>query len=111
MITFDDFKKLEIKIGTVRSAEKIEGADRLLKLVMDFGTETRELVSGIAPFYPDPLVLVGKQLPVLMNLEPRVIRGHTSEGMVLYAVETTEGGEKLTTLEPALHLLDGSVVR
>ncbi len=86
MITFDDFRKLEIKIGTVISAEKVEGADRLLKLEVDFGDEKRQLVAGIAPEY-EPGSLAGKQVPVLVNLEPKKIRGVESHGMMLVAVD------------------------
>ncbi len=85
MITYEDFKKLEIKIGKIKSAEKAEGADKLLKLIFDFGSEERQIISAIAEYFPDPSVLVGKELPVLTNLEPRAFRGHLSYGMILAA--------------------------
>lgn len=84
MINFDDFAKLEIKIGTIVSAEKIEDADKLLKLEIDFGDEKRQIVSGIAQWYKAE-DLVGKQVPVLVNLEPRTFRGVESQGMILAA--------------------------
>jgi len=68
MITFDDFKKLEIRIGKVLSAVKLSGTDKLMKLGVDFGTEKGLLVAGIAQFFK-PEHLVGKEIPVLMNLE------------------------------------------
>lgn len=92
MITFEDFAKLEIKIGKVLSAEKMDGADKLLKLQVDFGpsassgqaSEQRQIVSGIAEFY-SPDDLAGKEFPFIVNLEPRVIRGVESQGMILAA--------------------------
>lgn len=83
MITLDDFKKVEIRVGEVLSAEKIEGADKLLRLSVNFGQETRQVVSGIAPYFPEPAVLVGKRYPFVTNLEPRVIRGLESQAMIL----------------------------
>ena len=84
-ISIDDFRKCEIKIGTVLSVEKIENADKLLKLIFDFGDEQRQIMSAIALFFPDPQVLVGKQMPVLVNLETRNFRGFESQGMILAA--------------------------
>lgn len=87
MISYDDFAKLEIKIGTVLSAEAIPQTERLLKFELDLGSEQRIIVGGWAVSYPDPSVLVGKQVPVLVNLEPRTIRGIESQGMLLSAVQ------------------------
>lgn len=108
MITFDEFKKAEIKIGTILSAEKVPDADRLLKLSIDLGEEApRQILSGIAEHYPDPAVLVGKQVPVLANLPTRTIRGLESQGMVLYAV----GEGFLTTVSPAREVPAGTNVQ
>lgn len=85
MITYEDFKKLEIKIGKIKSAAKAEGADKLLKLIFDIGGEERQIMSAIAEYYPDPSVLVGKMIPILTNLEPRTFRGHLSQGMIIAA--------------------------
>src|SRR5258706_16150781 len=90
-ITIDDFSKVEIKVGTVKSAEKAEGADKLIKFVFDMGDEERQIMSAIAEFFPDPEVLVGRQICVCTNLEPRKFRGHESQGMIL-AVDNPEGG-------------------
>jgi methionine--tRNA ligase beta chain len=82
VITFDDFKKLDIRIGTIISAARIPGTDKLLTLEIDVGTEKRQVVAGIAAMYlPDDLI--GKEIPVLLNLEPRNIRGIESHGMIL----------------------------
>jgi methionyl-tRNA synthetase len=84
MISIDDFKNVEIKVGTILSAHKIEGADKLLLLSVDMNEETpRQIVSGIAEQFPDPEALVRKQVAFVTNLEPRVIRGYESQGMIL----------------------------
>ena len=107
-ITFDEFKKAEIKIGTILAAEKVPEADRLLRLMITLGEENpRQILSGIAEYYPDPSVLVGKQVPVLANLPTRTIRGLESQGMVLYAV----GAEILTTVEPGQIVPNGTAVQ
>jgi len=106
MITFDDFKKLDIRIGKILTAEKVEGTDKLLKLEIDFGIEKRELVAGIAEIY-QPEQVIGKEIPVLMNLEPRSIRGVESQGMIL-AVDV-EG--KPILLQPEKEVPPGSIIR
>ena len=84
MITYDDFAKIEIRIGTILSVEIVEGADKLLRLMVDFGEEApRQIVSGIRVYFPDETVLVGKQCPFVVNLQPRTIRGLESQGMIL----------------------------
>lgn len=108
MIDFSDFQKLDIRIGTIVSAEIIPEADKLVKLQVDIGEETRQIISGIREYYPDPSVLVGKQVPVLVNLEPKVIRGHESKGMILYVVGDKDN---FTTLEPAKKVKEGTPVR
>ncbi len=87
MITIDDVSKVEIKIGKILSAERVEGSDKLLKLSVDFGEEApRQVVSGIASQFPDPAVLVGASHPFVTNLEPRVIRGLESQAMIFAAM-------------------------
>ncbi len=81
-ITFEDFEKLDIRMGRVVQAERVPGTDKLLKLIVELGDETRQLVAGIAESYT-PEDVVGKMIPVLMNLEPRTIRGVESQGMIL----------------------------
>lgn len=86
MISYEDFAKLEIKIGTILSVEVVEDADKLLKLMVDVGEEEpRQIISGIREYFDDSQSLVGKQCPFLTNLEPRVIRGFESQGMILAA--------------------------
>lgn len=106
MITFDDFKKVEITVGKILSAEKIPDTDKLLKLTVDFAEPApRQIVSGIATYFPDPAILVGKSCMFVTNLEPRVIRGHESNGM-LFAVSTEDG--KFSLLEPAGNIPAGT---
>lgn len=106
MITFNDFKKLDIRIGRVLSADKVDGTDKLMKLEVDFGIEKRQLVAGIAEFF-EPDNLIGKEIPVLMNLELRSIRGIESQGMIL-AIDV-DGRPVL--LHPEKEVPPGSVVR
>jgi methionine--tRNA ligase beta chain len=106
MITFEDFKKLDIRIGRVISSEKIAGADKLLKLEVDFGAEKRQIIAGIAEVY-SPEQIVGKEIPVLTNLEPRKIRGIESQGMII-AVDV-DG--KPILLHPDKEVAPGSIVR
>jgi methionine--tRNA ligase beta chain len=82
MITCDDFAKLDIRIGEIITAERVAGTDKLLKLTVNIGSETRQLVAGIAESYR-PESLVGKRVPILANLEPKTIRGVESQGMIL----------------------------
>ena len=83
-IIFDDFAKLDLKVGTILAAEKVEKADKLLKLEVDLGTEKRTIVSGIALHFK-PEDIVGKQVVVVANLAPRKMRGIESQGMILTA--------------------------
>jgi methionyl-tRNA synthetase len=110
-IKYDDFGALDIRIGEVKSAERIEGADKLLKLEIDLGEENlRTIVSGVAQFYL-PSQIIGKRVPVLINLAPRVLRGVESNGMVLMAVDETDGLHKPVLLEPDKDLPLGSLVQ
>ncbi len=91
MITIDEFKKGEISIGKILSAEIIETSEKLLKLSVDFGEERpRQVVSGIRKYFPDPSLLVGVKCAFATNLEPRPLMGLTSEAMIL-AVSNEEG--------------------
>ncbi len=82
-ISIDDFKKVEIRIGEIKSAEKIEGSEKLLKLKVNFGSEERQVLSGIATYFPDPVTLVGKKCPFVTNLAPRMMMGLESQAMIL----------------------------
>ncbi len=94
-ITLADFQKLDIRIGKIVSVEKVENADKLLKLEVDFGEFQRQIVSGIAEFYT-PEELVGKEVPFIVNLEPRTFKGVESQGM-LVAGDSPDG---IFLLEP-----------
>ncbi|MCD6467677.1 MAG: methionine--tRNA ligase subunit beta [Methanomicrobia archaeon] len=85
MIKYDEFKKIELKVGEIKSAENIKGSKNLLKLKVDIGEE-RQLVAGIAKYY-NPEELVGKKIIVVANLEPAKLFGVESQGMLLAAVE------------------------
>jgi methionyl-tRNA synthetase len=82
VITIDEFKKAEMRIGEVVSAEPVEGSEKLLRLVVNFGTEERQVVSGIAKFV-EPAALVGKKFAFATNLAPRALMGLESQAMIL----------------------------
>jgi methionyl-tRNA synthetase len=84
LIQYDDFAKLELKTGTIVAAEKVEKADKLLKLEVDLGSEKRTIVSGIAMFH-NPEQIVNQKVVVVTNLAPRKMRGIESNGMILMA--------------------------
>lgn len=106
-INFDDFMKLDIRVGTILEAEKIAKTKKLLKLKIDTGIDQRTVVSGIAEFF-DPEDIVGKQVSILVNLEPREIKGIQSQGMILMA-EDADG--RLDFVNPQTSITAGSVVR
>ena len=84
--TFDDFAKMDIRTATVLEAERVPKTDKLLKLTIDTGVDKRVIVSGIAEYYT-PEQMVGRQICILANLQPRKIRGIESKGMILMAKE------------------------
>jgi len=91
LISISEFSKVEVKVGTVRSAERVPDTEKLLKLMVDFNEENgpRQIISGIAAYVQEPESLCGKQLAFVTNLEPRTIRGFESNGM-LFAVGENE---------------------
>lgn len=105
-IVYDDFAKIDLKVGTIVAAEKVEKADKLLKLTIDLGFETRTVVSGIALHYK-PEEIVGKQVTVVANLAPRKMRGIESNGMILMAEDSTG---KLHFVSPENKIEPGSNV-
>ena len=107
MISIDDFKKLEIRIGRVKSVEKVDGSDKLFKFIFDLGGEERQILSGIAEFYTDLESLVGKEMPVLVNLEPKVLRGLESQGTMLCA----DADGRPVILHPETDVPSGSLVK
>jgi len=106
-ITFDDFAKIDLRVGTILSAEKVAKADKLLKLEVDMGTEKRTIISGIAMHF-SPEEIVGKQVTVVANLAPRKMKGIESQGMILMA-ENAAG--KLIFVSPAENADAGSEVK
>jgi methionyl-tRNA synthetase len=105
-VTYDDFAKLDLRVATVVACEKVEKADKLLKLTLEVGTETRTVVSGIALHF-SPEEVVGKQVLLLANLSPRKMRGIESQGMILMA-EDADG--KLVFMSPSNAVASGSGV-
>ena len=106
-VSFDDFTKMDIRLGKIIEAEKVPKADKLLKLTVDTGIDTRTIVSGIASYY-NPEDVVGKTVSVLLNLEPRKIRGVESQGMILMA--ENEQGE-LSFVSPEKEFGAGGEIR
>lgn len=128
-ITIDDFSKVEIRIGTILEANIVPDADRLLQLIFDFGEmphpdtaeidrlpellkkypgrDVRQIMSAIRPFIADPAELVGKQIAVCTNLEPRKFRGYESQGMIM---ASGEDAETLSFLVPAKEVEPGSKI-
>ncbi|OGG47718.1 hypothetical protein A2761_02380 [Candidatus Kaiserbacteria bacterium RIFCSPHIGHO2_01_FULL_51_33] len=91
LITLEDFKKVDLRIGTIRTAELVPNTDKLLRLLVDLGEEEpRQIIAGIAPFIPDPATLVGTQCVFVANMAPRELRGLVSSGMLL-AARTKDG--------------------
>jgi methionyl-tRNA synthetase len=105
-IVYDDFAKIDLKTGTIVAAEKVDKADKLLKLSVDLGFETRTIVSGIALHY-QPESIIGKQVVVVANLAPRKMRGIESNGMILMA---EDAAGKLHFVKPEDVIDNGSGV-
>jgi len=105
-INFEEFQKIDLRVGKIIEAEKIEGTDKLLKLKVDLGEEKRQLVAGIAKFY-QPEDLIGKEIVVVANLEPKILKGVESQGMLLAA--DVEG--KPVLLKPDKEVPPGTKIR
>ncbi|MBM3937095.1 MAG: methionine--tRNA ligase subunit beta, partial [Sphingomonadales bacterium] len=105
-VTYDDFAKLDLRVAEVIACEKVEKADKLLKLTLQVGSEERTVVSGIALHF-QPEEVVGKQVLLLANLAPRKMRGIESQGMILMA-EDADG--KLVFMSPSSNVAPGSGV-
>lgn len=106
MISFEDFKKIDMRIGKILSAERVENSNKLLKMEVDFGSEKRQIVAGIAEFY-NPEGLIGKQSVFAFNLEPRTLKGIESQGMILCA--SNEGVPVM--LIPDKEITPGSTIK
>jgi len=120
MISIEDFKKIEIMVGKILTAEKVPETDKLLRLSVDLGPSSalamegkegkdiRQIISGIALYFPDPNMLVGKKCLFVANLEPRTIRGLESQGMIL---AVTSGDDKFSLLVPDVDMPAGARAR
>ena len=106
-VTFDDFQKMDVRVVTVLAAEKVAKTKKLLKLKVNTGVDTREIISGIAEYY-QPEDLIGKQVLMLINLAPKNIKGVDSHGMVLMA-ENADG--TLSIMQPQKRMKEGSTVK
>ncbi len=106
-INYDDFKKVEMKVGKILSAEPISGSDKLYKLSVDFAEgEPRQILSGIAHYFPDNQVLIGKKVAFVTNLEPRPLMGMMSNGMIL----AVKSDENLALMEVPDFIKEGSIL-
>ena len=105
-IEYADFVKLDLRVATIKDAERVPKTDKLLKLILDVGGEERTVVSGIAGSY-SPDEIIGQQVTLLANLAPRKLRGVVSQGMILMA---EEGNGKLSFVSPDRNIDSGSTI-
>jgi methionyl-tRNA synthetase len=105
-LTIDDFRRLDLRVATIRTAEPHPNADRLVVLQIDLGGEARQLVAGIRGHY-EPAGLVGRQIVVVANLQPAILRGVESQGMLLAA---SDAGGGLALIAPDREVAAGSRV-
>jgi methionyl-tRNA synthetase len=106
-ITFDEFSKLDIRSGTVLSAEKVAKTKKLMKLTIDTGIDTRTVISGIAEYY-EPEQVIGKQVSIVVNLEPKNLKGTASHGMILMA---SDADGRLVFVSPVETVKNGSEIK
>jgi methionyl-tRNA synthetase len=110
MITIDDFKKVELRVATIREAERVEGSDKLIRLQVDLSEAnlpaSRQVLAGIGKVY-EPEQLVGKQIIIVANLEPRSLMGQESNGMLLAA----SGQDGPVIISPIAEVPNGSEIR
>lgn len=104
-VTYDDFTKLDLRIGRIESAEMVPESRKLLKLIVDFGEFKRQVISGIAKGY-EPASLVGRQLTFIINLEPRMLAGLESQGMIL----ATDANELPVLIQPDTEVPNGAQI-
>ena len=105
MISFKEFKKMEMKVGTINKIEEIPNSKNLIKLKVDIGGQIKQAIAGIKGYYK-PTELEGKQFVFLTNLEPAKLMGETSEIMILAAVE----GERVVLIKPEKEISNGSII-
>ena len=107
MINIDDFKKLNMVVGTIESVEDIEGSDKLYKFTVNIGQEKRQILGGLKLSYQKE-ELINKQVLILENLEPRKMMGLESQGMILAA---SDENNKPVVVQPLKKVLNGSIIR
>lgn len=108
MVTIDEFKKLEIRVGKIISAERVVGSEKLVKLQVSFGEQGgRQIIAGVGLFFPDVSVLIERKVAFAFNLEPRTLMGLESQGMILGVGE----GEAFSLLSVESKTPEGSLVR
>jgi methionyl-tRNA synthetase len=114
-ISYEEFKKMDIRVGTIREVDPVPETDKLLKCQIDFdevnedgSKKLRQIISGINEYYPDPSILINKQVLYIVNLEPRIIKEYESHGMLM-AVDGKDG--KPVFLVPEIEVVAGSKVR
>ena len=105
IINFDDFSKLNIRVGKIIDAEDVEGSNKLIKMKVDIGDEERQIVAGISKYYSLD-ELTNKTVIVLINLEPRKIFGIESQGMLLASID----GDKVSLLQTDKEMIQGSEI-
>jgi len=105
MITFKEFKKMEMRVGTIKNVEEIPGSRNLLKLKVNIGGEVKQAVAGIRGYYR-PEEIEGKQYIFVTNLEPAKLMGELSEVMILAVVE----GDKVVLIKPEKQVSDGTII-
>lgn len=106
MIAFDQFKEVNLRVAKILAAERVKGSDKLLRLQVSLGEEERQIVAGIGKRY-NPEELVGREIAIVANLEPRKLMGLESQGMLL-AADTPDGP---VLLQPDTEVLPGSVIK
>ena len=106
MITYEDFKKLDLRVAKIIEAERVENSEKLIKLQIDLGDEKRQIIAGIGKFY-SPEDLINKKIVVLCNLEPRTLMGLESNGMLLAASNKNQ----ISLLIPDQDIASGSLVK
>jgi methionyl-tRNA synthetase len=107
-VAFEDFMKMDIRVGTVLDCQRVPKADKLLQFRIADGLKERTILSGIAQYYPDPQALIGMQVCFVANFEPKKLRGIMSEGMILSA-EDADG--KLVIIQPSAKVTNGVEVK
>ncbi len=107
IISFEDFAKIDLRVGTIISADELEESNKLIKLIVDIGIEKRQIIAGVKKFYGVE-DLVGKQVVIVANLAPKSLAGFESQGMLL-AANNVEGGPVILLPEKAV--TDGSIIK